>query len=176
MDVTIRKEERGDYPSVFNLIEEAFRTEEQSDHREHFLVERLRNSGSFLEELSLVALHNERVIGHLLLTKIKINNENNSFDSLALAPVSVLPAYQKMGIGSKLILEGHRRAKELGFGSVVLLGHKDYYPRFGYQWCEMFGIELPFDVPADYCMAIELTPHSLKEVNGMVEYDGAFSE
>lgn len=176
MDVTIRKEERGDYPSVFNLIEEAFRTEEQSDHREHFLVERLRNSGSFLEELSLVALHNERVIGHLLLTKIKINNENNSFDSLALAPVSVLPAYQKMGIGSKLILEGHRRAKELGFGSVVLLGHKDYYPRFGYQRCEMFGIELPFDVPADYCMAIELTPHSLKEVNGMVEYDGAFSE
>lgn len=176
MNIRIRKEEPKEYSIVFRLIEKAFRTEEQSDHREQFLVERLRKSSSFIDELSLVALHNDKIVGHLLLTKIKINSVDQSFNSLALAPVSVLPEYQKMRIGSRLILAGHQKARELGFSSVVLLGHKDYYPRFGYQQCEKFGIQLPFDVPADYCMAIELTPDSLKGVRGIVEYDAAFSE
>lgn len=176
LTITIRKEEVKDYTAVFNLIAKAFETEEQSDHREQFLVEQLRDSGSFVDELSLVALYNDKIVGHLLLTKIKINNNYQSFDSLALAPVSVLPEYQKLGVGSKLILAGHQKAIEMGFLSVVLLGHKDYYPRFGYQPCEMFHIRLPFDVPADFCMALELIPGSLKGVSGVVEYDAAFSE
>ena len=73
------------------------------------------------------------IAGHILFTKIKIVNEEKSFASLALAPVSSKTGFQNQGIGAKLILEGHRIAEELGYESVILIGHEKYYPRFGYK-------------------------------------------
>ena len=75
-----------------------------------------------------------------------------------------------------MIREAHKRATELGYGSVVLLGHKDYYPRFGYKQAIDSGIEFPFDVPHEYCMAIELRPKSLKDLQGMIQYAKPFTE
>ena len=71
-------------------------------------------------------------------------------------------------------LSDHKRAKELGYKSVVLLGHEKYYPRFGYSQADRFGIELPFDVPKENCMAIELTKNGLEGVSGVVEYSKEF--
>ncbi|WKK67082.1 GNAT family N-acetyltransferase [Lutimonas zeaxanthinifaciens] len=174
--MTIRQETSKDYKDVFYLIEKAFRSEQYSDHKEQFLVERLRKSDAFIPELSLVAEVEGKIVGHILLTKLKIKNAADSFDSLALAPVTVLPEFQGIGIGGKLIAESHKRAKELGHESIVLLGHESYYPKFGYQRADKFEIELPFKVPKENCMVIELVENGLNGVSGMVEYPKEFNE
>ncbi|MCL1671977.1 GNAT family N-acetyltransferase [Elizabethkingia ursingii] len=177
MNILFRQENKNDYAAVFNLIQRAFEKEEMSDHSEQYLVERLRNSEAFIPELSIVAEINQNIAGHILLTRIKvINNKNEEFDSLALAPVSVLPEYQGKGIGGKLIETAHKKAKELGFGSVILLGHENYYPRFGYEIAKKYGIKLPFEVPDENCMAIELIKGALEGVEGTVVYPKAFFE
>ena len=176
MRITIRQEVTSDFAAVFDLIAEAFSTELLSDHQEQFLVERLRRSNAFIPELSLVAEDGSQVVGHILLTKLQIRNNDKVFDSLALAPVSVHPDYQKRGIGALLIGRAHQMAKELGYQSIVVLGHENYYPKFGYQPCAHFGIELPFDVPPGNCMAIELVNGGLKGISGMVDYPGEFYE
>ncbi|WP_353146815.1 N-acetyltransferase [Chryseobacterium sp.] len=173
--LTIRQEEEKDYQEVFQLTEEAFRTMEHSDHQEHFLVEKLRKSEAFIPELSLVAeAENGEIAGHLLFTKIKIENNSNSFDSLALAPVSVRHEFQNQGIGGKLILEGHRIARDLGYQSVILIGHESYYPRFGYKKTSNFGISFPFDIPEENGMAVELVQNGLKNREGVIKYPKEF--
>jgi predicted N-acetyltransferase YhbS len=176
MNITIRQESKADHPEVFKLIKKAFEEEEYSDQKEHFLVERLRKSEAFIPELSLVAEQEGKIVGHILFTRIHIKSDGKEWESLALAPVSVLPKYQGKGIGSELIEAGHEAAKKVGFTSVVLLGHAEYYPRFGYRSCSDFGITLPFEVPPENCMAVELIPNTLKEVHGMVEYPKEFFE
>ena len=174
--MNIRKEESKDYKKVFNLIENAFKDEEYTDHKEQFLVERLRNAEAFIPELSLVAEIDEEIIGYILLIKIKIVNNDIQKTSLGLAPVAVLKRYRGKGIGGKLIQEAHRKAKELGFDSVILLGHEKYYPKFGYKMTKNYGIKLPFEVPGENCMLIELTDNALKDVTGIVEYPKEFYE
>jgi len=174
--MTIRQETSKDYEKVFNLIKSAFKEADFADHTEQFLVERLRQSDAFIPELSMVAEIEGEVVGHILLTKIKIKNELTMFDSLALAPVSVLPRFQGKGIGGQLILEAHKKAKASGYESIVLLGHEEYYPRFGYEQADKYGIELPFEVPKENCMVIALVENGLAGVRGMVAYPKEFNE
>ncbi len=174
MPIKIRPETSVDHPEVAEIIEAAFRHDEHSDHQEQLLVERLRHSASFVPELAMVAETDGRLVGHILLTKVKIKNGTAEYPSLALAPVSVLPECQGRGIGSQLIREAHQVARQLGFTSIVLVGHAAYYPRFGYERLSQFGIRLPFDVPDENAMAIELIDDALKNVSGEVVYDAAF--
>lgn len=176
MQLNIRQEQPADHPAVFHLIEKAFRNEEFTDHQEHHLVNRLRKSEAFIPEFSLVAETDDRIVGHILLTGIKIKNGKRKFDSLALAPVSVLPQYQNRGIGKKLIRSAHQAARKSGHNSIILLGHPGYYSKFGYTPADSFGIELPFDAPIEYCMAVELTEDGLQEISGIVEYPAEFFE
>lgn len=176
MKVDIRPEEPADYDAVSDLIGQAFKALDMSDHREHFLVQRLRNAPSFIPALSLVAEKESEIIGYILLTAIKIKNDQNEFPSLALAPVAVLPKYQKQGIGGMLIKQAHIAAIEMGFHSVIVLGHAGYYPRFGYKTAAEYGISLPFDVPDEYCMVVELREDALRGISGMAEYPKAFFE
>ena len=173
--ITIRQEEEKDHQNVFQLIEEAFKSMEHSDHQEQFLVERLRKSESFIPELSLVAEIDKQIVGYILLTKIKIIENNSKVtSSLALAPLAVLKNFQGMGIGAGLIRKAHEVAKKLNYGSIILLGHEKYYPKFGYKMIKNYGIKLPFDVPDENCMLIELTDNALENVQGMVEYPTEF--
>lgn len=176
MEIRIRQEQESDYRAVYALIELAFRNMEESDHSEQYLVERLRKSDAFIPGLSLVAEVDGVVVGHILLTKVEIVADDKVTTSLGLAPVAVLPKYQGKGIGGALIRTAHQRASELGYGSAVLLGHKDYYPRFGYKKAIDFGIDFPFDVPHEFCMAVELLPDGLKDVHGVVKYPQPFME
>lgn len=176
MEFIIRQEQENDYPVVYKIVESAFKDMAESDHSEHLLVERLRKSDAFIPELSLVAESDGKVIGHILMTKVEIVSDDKRTTSLGLAPVSVLPEYQGKGIGGALIREAHKRAAGLGYGSAVLLGHKDYYPRFGYKKAIDFGIEFPFDVPSEFCMAAELLPDGLKDIHGKVKYSKPFME
>lgn len=176
MRLAIREEKYSDQKAVFDLIEQAFRSMEKSDHREQLLVERLRKSQAFIPQLSLIAEFNSKVIGHILLTKITIVDGDKSFESLALAPLAVLPKFQNKSIGGRLILSAHQKAKELGYKSIVVIGHPDYYPKFGYQPAKKFNIELPFDVDEEKCLAVELVENGLKGVSGKVEYPQEFYE
>lgn len=170
--IIIRQEEQKDYKEVYQVVKEAFEKEEYSDKDEHNLVERLRKSQAFIEELSLVAEIEGEIVGHIMFTEIKIG----SHTALALAPVSVSPDQQGLGIGSKLIIRGHEIAKELGYKAVVLLGHEGYYPRFGYKKASDYNIKAPFEVPDENFMVVELIEDGLKDIEGTVEYAREFFE
>jgi predicted N-acetyltransferase YhbS len=172
--ILIRKERAEDHKAVEELIREAFAKEEESDHREHLLVHDLRALDIFVPELSLVAVKDGRIIGHILMTPIRIVNDKTSYPSLALAPVSVAPTMQKEGIGGSLIRAAHTKARLMGHRSVILLGHEAYYRRFGYKRASSFGIRLPFNSPDENAMAIELVEGGLRGIHGKVEYPAPF--
>jgi predicted N-acetyltransferase YhbS len=176
MALKLRQESSEDFEKVFRIIESAFKNEAYSDNKEQFLVKKLRSSDAFIPELSIVAEDDGKIVGHILLTKIKIKNDQRAFESLALAPVSVMPIYQKKGIGGQLIKEAHKIAKVLGYKSIVLLGHETYYPKFGYELARNYDIKIPFDAADENCMVIELVKDGLKGVNGVVEYAEEFFE
>lgn len=129
-----------------------------------------------MHKLSLVAELNERIVGHIMLTKLLIENGDKKYNSLALAPVSVLPEYQNNGIGSKLIRESLKIAREIGFKSVIVLGHDKYYPRFGFKPASLWGIKAPFKVPVEAFMVLELEVRVLDDVAGTVVYGKEFLE
>lgn len=174
--ITIREEEIKDYEEVEKVIEESFKTAEFTDNDEHNLVRRLRKSAEFIKELSLIAEDNNKIVGHILLTKAFIKDNNREYETLALAPLAILPDYQKIGIGKSLINKSIERARELGYKSIVVLGHEHYYPKFGFKKASNYGIKAPFDVPDEAYMILELIPNSLNGVNGVVEYSKAFFE
>ena len=177
MDILIRKELTEEYNTTEKVVKKAFSNEEYSDKKEHLLVNRIRKSNAFIPEFSLLAIDQDNeIVGHILLSKIRIVNDDKTVDSLALAPVSVIPEHQKKGIGSQLIHAALKKAKEIGYHSVIVLGHKDYYPKFGFKQARLWNIQAPFDVPDEVFMALELTENSLENVQGVVHYSNAFSE
>jgi predicted N-acetyltransferase YhbS len=167
--VTVRQERKTDHDAVYAVIKTAFASAEHSDGNEQDLVTALRDSGSFVPELSLVAEEYGRIVGHILFTKADVDGHT----VLALAPLSVLPPYQRKGIGQALMAEGHRIATKLGFDYSVVLGHAGYYPKAGYRSASRFGIKAPFDVADENFMAIKLNPGAA-ELHGTMRYDAAF--
>lgn len=178
MNFIIRQEQKSDYKETEKVIKTAFDSVEESDHNEHCLVSKLRQSDMFIPELSLVAVNmeNNHILGHILLSQILIGDESQKDKSLALAPISVLPEYQNKGIGKNLIQEALDRAKQLGFQSVMVLGHPEYYPKFGFQKSSIWHIKAPFDVPEEVLMAVELQQSALDNVSGTIEYPSEFFE
>ena len=176
MHVITRQEEPHDIPKIADVIRKAFKGVGHSDHREHLMVDRLRNSAAFVPELSILAESSHGIVGHIMLTKVLIRNSASFSVSLALAPLSVLPEFQRQGIGRTLIVEAHRRAKQLGFQTVIVRGHADYYPKFGYERMKDHDIRLPFDVHESNCMVASLLDGEFPQLSGVVEYPPEFME
>lgn len=175
MNIIIRPESNNDFQNIFDLVKSAFSDMEESDHKEQLLVERLRQSDAYVPQLSLIATtDNGLIVGFVMLTKIDIVTDHGNETALAVAPLAVLPQFQHQGIGGRLLLESHRIAADLGYKSAFLLGHKDYYPKFGYSKAENFGISFPFEAPSECCMAIELVPKALQGICGIIKYHDAF--
>jgi predicted N-acetyltransferase YhbS len=164
----IRREKKEDFNSINEVNEQAFKQKDESE-----LIKRIRASKNFIPDLSLVAEVNGKIIGHILFSKIKIIGVKE-YESLALAPMAVLPEFQNKGIGRKLIKEGLKKARELGFNSVIVVGHHDYYPRFGFERASKWNIKCPFEVPNEAFLAIELKDGALTEKSGIVEYPKEF--
>ncbi len=171
----IREERKDDYVNIYRIVTAAFEGTEYTSGDEQDLVIRLRGSSSFLPELSLVAEFNGEIIGHIMFTEAVIREGEKNHQTLTLGPVSVLPEYQKKGIGSRLIEEGHDAARCLGYRSVLLVGHPEYYPRFGYRPAEVFGIKTYLELPPGVFMASELTKNGLEGVSGTVNFAPEFN-
>lgn len=167
--MVIRREEVQDRSAVESLVKIAFETAEHADGNEHELVNALREGKAYLPELSLVAEVDETLVGHIMFTKAKVGDAT----VLALAPLSVLPEYQRQGVGTALIQAGHRIARELGYGYSIVLGSTAYYPRMGYLPADALGIKAPFDVPRENFMACRLTD-SAPAIHGVVRYAEEF--
>ncbi len=165
----IRQEHNKEFHSIYALVKAAFESAEHADGNEPDLVNALRKSDSYIPELSLVAEIDGKIVGHIMFTKLKIGNQVQ----LALAPLSVLPDYQKQGIGTALIQEGHTRARTLGYEYSVVLGSEKYYPRTGYLPAKNYGIFAPFDVPDENFMACKLSENA-PAVCGIVQYAKEF--
>ncbi|MEG0529345.1 MAG: N-acetyltransferase [Bacilli bacterium] len=169
--ITLRQETEEDFNDIFEVNNIAFGQDSEAK-----LVNALRNNPAvFIPELSIVAIENDKIIGHILFTKIKIkDNKGNLHESLGLAPMAVRPEFQKSGIGGQLIKKGFEIARDLDFKSVIVLGHEHYYPKFGFEPAEKWNIKAPFDVPSNAFMAIELINDGLKNVTGTVIYPKEF--
>jgi predicted N-acetyltransferase YhbS len=170
MIITIKPEQQADIDDIYKLNKLAFGQENEAR-----LVDLLRTAPGYVPGLSLVATAENTVVGHILFSKIFVVSGDARHETLALAPMSVHPHYQKQGVGARLITQGLENARELGFGSVIVLGHEHYYPKFGFVPASRWGIRAPIEVPDDVFMAIELMPGSLKNVSGIVEYPVEFS-
>ena len=167
--VLLRPEEAKDYPAVYAVIKAAFARAAHADGNEQDLASALRQSDAYIPELALVAEAGGRIVGHILFTKAVIAGSVQ----LALAPLSVLPEYQRRGVGSALIREGHRRARELGYGYSIVLGSETYYPRMGYVPAKNFGIVPPFAVADENFMACKLRVDA-PAISGVVQYAKEF--
>ncbi|MEQ8524226.1 N-acetyltransferase [Gracilimonas sp.] len=168
--INIRAEQHTDYQQVYKVHQKAFGQEEEGQ-----IVERIRKSGGFVPELSLVAEIDGAVVGHILFSKITIETKQGDKESLSLAPMAVLPDFQKQGIGGQMIKAGIQKAVELGFDSIIVLGHADYYPNFGFEKASKWKITCSFEVPDEAFMAIELKEDALANSAGKVVYPPAFN-
>ncbi|MBC2253598.1 N-acetyltransferase [Listeria welshimeri] len=168
----IRKEQPQDFQAIRRVNEEAFKGTVEAD-----LIESIRSSDYYQPSLSLVVeAFDGNIVGYLMFSEISLEAAGGSRFILALAPLAVLPEYQGSRIGSKLMEEGIRLAREKAYPAIAVLGHADFYPRFGFISSEQFGIRAPFDVPAEYFMLLELYDGSLENLAGTIHYPAAFSE
>ena len=164
---SIRKETDSEHEAIRDLYLRAFGCDDEAQ-----LVDRLRLDGCVV--VSLVAVVDSRVAGHILFSDLPIETTRGFIQAAALAPLAVMPEHQRQGIGSKLVWAGLDACKKLGRPIVVVLGHPEYYRRFGFKAELTKTLKAPFSGEA--FMAIELVPGALKGVSGTVKYPEAFDE
>jgi len=167
--VDIRPEEPPDSPTITEVHRSAF-----GGDIEMTIVGAVRASPEFIRDLSLVAVKDGRVVGHILFSPVRIETGSSSSPALALAPIAVLPGYQKEGIGSLLVEEGLGRCRELGHPIVIVVGEPSFYTRFGFTPARARGLEAPFPVPDEAFMVLELSGGALGGITGMVCYPPPF--
>lgn len=138
------------------------------------LIDKLRNRG-FLT-ISLVAVRNKEVVGHIAFSPVTIESESLSWEAIALAPMAVLPEYQRKGIGSQLVYAGLDECRSLGHQVVVVLGHPNYYPRFGFVPARPKGINCEYEVPEEAWMILELQEGALAGRRGTVRFQPEFRD
>ncbi len=168
MSIRIRSETDDDKTAVYDINAAAFPTEKEAR-----LVDALRDSAS--EYISQVAVEDQNVVGHIMFTPVTLE----LFEDLrlmGLAPMAVSPSLQRGGIGSELVKTGLLRCTESNVGAVAVLGHPQYYPRFGFRPASQWGIKCEYEVPEEVFMMMELSPGYLQGYQGIIRYDAAFAD
>lgn len=162
---TIRLEEAGDYAAIRRVTVEAFGQPDEAD-----LIEALRSAADPF--VSLVADDSGDVVGHIAFSPVTI--ETGAIVGMGLAPMAVMPDRQREGIGAALVRDGLDAAGQAGADAVVVLGHPEYYPQFGFRPASAVGLHSTYHVPDEAFMAIELRPGALAGARGRVTYHPAF--
>lgn len=163
----IRPELERDQANIRHIHQQAF-----GDDTEANLVDRLRRSEQSL--ISLVAEEQAQLIGHILFSPVTLAGPQPAPPMAGLAPMAVLPQWQRRGVGSLLVTIGLEYCTKAGYAAVVVLGHPDYYPRFGFVPASHFQIKSEYDVPDEVFMLKELQPGTLQGVTGTIHYHPAF--
>lgn len=164
----IRREREDEFDQIHELVQVAFQTARVSNGKEQDFVRQLRAGGNYLPELALVAEEDDKLIGHIMLTKTCIHGDGKDNEALLLAPISVALEYRNRGVGTALINESFRLARAMGFGPVFLVGDPAYYRRFGFRPTVDFGIRDTHSIPDEYVMVCELKKNALAGISGTV--------
>lgn len=166
--ISIRIEEVGDHAAVRAINLAAFEGGPEAD-----LVDALRSACS--NYLSLVAEEGERVVGHILFTPVVIESAEHRFEGMGLAPMAVAPERHRCGVGSELVRHGLEVLQERSCPFVVVLGHPEYYPRFGFERASTFGLRSQWvGVPDEAFMALVFDPAVLPDGGGVAKYRDEF--
>jgi putative acetyltransferase len=170
----IRPEQPSDQPGIYAVNSTAFhRPEQPGPVPEAELVDRLRQVEVVL--LSLVAIENEQIVGHILFSEGSIHTEHGSVPAVALAPMAVLPEFQNKGVGSQLIHEGIEQLRQAGHERICVLGHSRYYPRFGFvRAYSTYGVSCEYNVSDEVFMALQLKPGAFDGIMGVFHYHPEF--
>lgn len=165
----VRAEAPADYAAVREVNERAFGRAEEAD-----LVDAIRRNGR--ARVSLVAERGGRVVGHILFSPVTIGPAARAVSAVGLAPMAVLPEFQKQGVGSGLVRRGLEECRALGVEAVVVIGHAEFYPRFGFAPAKGRGLACEYDVPEEVFMVAELREGALEGARGgTVRYGPEFA-
>jgi putative acetyltransferase len=164
----IRTEKPEDLEAVRQVNIAAFGRENEAN-----LVDRLRGIAS---TFSFVAVQSDRIVGHILFSPVVVEGKcSRNLSIVGLAPLAVLPNYQRQGIGTLLIRQGLKECARSGFNAVVVLGHPDFYSRFGFIPASRKSLKCEYDVPDEAFMVLELESGALEDCSGTVKYRSEFS-
>jgi putative acetyltransferase len=165
MLIEIREERPDDVTAVREVNRRAFGQEQERN-----IIDALRTNRGAL--LSLVATVNGRVVGHIIYSPLSVGENVNG---VALGPMAVVPEYQRHGIGTKLIETGNRKIKDAGYPFIIVVGHAEYYPRFGFRPAREYGIKCEWDVPDEVFMLQVLNEAKMPGASGLANYRHEFS-
>lgn len=166
--MSVRREKLADIPAIREISESVFGQPGEAD-----LVDALRATGKVA--LSLVAVDDDDVVGYVLFSPAVIEAKRGNIAALGMAPLAVTPLRQRCGIGSQLIRTGIDQCRQLGHERVVVVGHPEYYRRFGFVRADKFGLRCEYDVPVENFMVLALTPGALENCAGLARYAPEFS-
>lgn len=166
--ITIRPEQPEDIEAIRHINQDAFPSDAEAD-----LVDALRKQVDTY--ISLVAERDKVIVGHIMFSPVTLKGEESYIRMAGLAPMAVLSGYQNQGIGSALVKEGLQVCEEQGYQVIVVLGHPNFYPRFGFVPSVRFGLRSEYDVPDEVFMVREARAGLLEGLNGVFKYDDCFN-
>lgn len=165
--LNLRPERPADLAAIKHINDLAFGRAEESG-----LIDDLRQAGALT--LSLVALADGELVGHLSFSPVTVEAPTGAYPAQSLSTMAVLPERQKQGVGGRLVREGLMLLAGGGCQGLVVLGHPDYYPRFGFVRASSLGLRWEHEAPDEAFMALELTPGFFAGRGGVVRYHQAF--
>lgn len=175
MNITIRNEEEKDYRKVEEVTREGFWNHFQPGADEHFLLHNLRKSPDFISELDFVIEADGEIIGNIVFSKAKVIDANGkATEVITFGPVTILPNYQKMGLGRKLICHAIEVSADMGFKAIIIYGDPRFYGRLGFRAAEKYDITTATGYFAIGLLAYELQPGALEDVSGRFEESSAY--
>ena len=166
--IEIQAEQAGEYQEIRRVIVAAFGGDTEAN-----VVELLRDRNK--APVALVAVSNNKIVGHIMFSPVTITFAPKAFRAVGLAPLSVLPEFQRQGIGSILARKGLKKCEVAGFEMAVVLGSPYYYSRFGFARASLYGLGNEYNTD-EHFMAMELKNGAFDKVSGIVRYSPEFKE
>lgn len=166
--IVVRTERPEDYQAIDVVNLSAFEGDGEAR-----LIARLREQASYRADYSLVAEFNGRPVGHLLMTPGKCSQQKGDIPLMIIAPMSVVPSQSHRGIGTALVEEAKKKAREEGMAAMIAVGEPGYYDRLGFEPASKWGVRCNLPVPDDAVMLVELDEGALAG-GGMVNYSAPF--
>ena len=164
----IRQTQERDHAAIYELVRAAFATAKVSDGTEQEFVRALRRRDTYRPELELAAEENGQLIGHILLTELPVPGAPENLRALMVAPLCVRLENRSRGLGGRLLQEGGRRAAELGYSALFLVGDPDYYGRYGFQNAVSLGFQNASGVPDRFLLARSLSTDGFRKAGGVL--------